>query len=162
MRLVPALSLSALLSIAGLAQTLAPKPSSLQHVTIAATTSAASVSRGGAVTLFADVTPKPNIHVYAADWQGFTPVTLVLTPHPGVTSGKVKYPIPELAHTVGVSDPVGVYTKPFRLAQPITIGSAAKSGEAITIAGVVNYQACDDRVCFPTASLPISWTLRVK
>jgi len=120
------------------------------------------VTKGGAVTLWADVTPKSNIHVYAADGQGFTPVTLVLTPHPGVTIGKVKYPIPELAHTVGVSDPVGVYTKPFRLAQPINVASSAKSGEAITIAGVVNYQARDDRVCYPTASLPISWIVTVK
>jgi DsbC/DsbD-like thiol-disulfide interchange protein len=161
MRLVPGLFLSALLSIAGSAQTLAPKPSTLQHVTVETTASAAAVAKGGVVTLWADITPKPNIHVYAADWQGFTPVTLVLTPRSGVTIGKVKYPIPELAHTVGVSDPVGVYTKPFRLAQPITVAASAKSGDEFTIAGVVNYQACDDRVCYPTASLPVRWTVTV-
>jgi DsbC/DsbD-like thiol-disulfide interchange protein len=162
MRLLSALSFVAAVSTALQAQTLGPKPSTLQHVTVETTASAPVVAKGGAVTLWADVTPKPNIHVYAADWQGFTPVTLVLTPRSGVTIGKVKYPIPELAHTVGVSDPVGVYTKPFRLAQPITVAASAKSGEVVTIAGVVNYQACDDKVCYPTASVPISWTVNVK
>ena len=114
------------------------------------------------MTLWADVTPKPNIHVYASDKDGFTPVKLVLTPRADLTIGKVKSPEAELSPTLGVSDPVPVYRKMFRLAEPITVAATAKPGEELTIAGVVNYQACDDRVCYPTASLPISWTVRVK
>ena len=100
--------------------------------------------------------------MYASDQHGFTPVTLVTTPRPGVTIGKVKYPIPEMAATVGVTDPVAIYRKPFRLAQPLTLAASAKSGDSVTIAGVVNYQACDDRVCYPTASIPVMWTVGVK
>lgn len=162
MRLAPALFVSALLSTAGSLQTLAPKPSALQHVTVAAASSAPVVARGRTVTLWADVTPKPNIHVYASDRQGFTPVTLVLTPRPDVKIGKVNYPIPELSSTLGVSDPVPVYRKPFRLAQPITVAATARPGDDLTIAGVVNYQACDDRLCYPVASLPVTWTVSVK
>ena len=164
MCLVPAFALSALLATVtmGVGQTLAPEPSTLQHVTVSATSSAVAVSRGGTVTLWADVTPKPNIHVYAADQQGFTPVRLVTTPLGGITVGKVKYPTPELARTLGVSEPVAVYSKPFRLALPITVMGSAKSGDALTIAGVVNYQACDDRICYPTASIPVTWTVSVK
>jgi len=120
------------------------------------------VPKGGSATLWADVTPKPNIHVYASDNDGFASVKLVLTPRSGLTIGKVKYPQPELLPTPGVSNRVPVYRKLFRLAEPITVAATAKSGEEITIAGVLNYQACDDRVCYPTASLPISWTVKVK
>jgi DsbC/DsbD-like thiol-disulfide interchange protein len=162
MRLLSALAFIAAVSTALQAQTLGPKPSTLQHVTVEATTSAPVVAKGGAVTLWADVTPKPNIHVYASGAKDFTPVTLVLTPQSGVTIGKVKFPIPEMSSTVGVSDPVPVYRKPFRLTQPINVPASAKSGEVVTIAGVVNYQACDDKVCYPTASVPISWTVNVK
>jgi DsbC/DsbD-like thiol-disulfide interchange protein len=162
MRLSLACLFATLASVVAFAQTLGPKPSTLQHISIDASVSAQAVPRGGTVTLWADVTPKPNIHVYASNKDGFTPVTLVLTPQAGLTIGKVKYPHPELLPTPGVSDRVPVYHKVFRLAEPVTVAATAKSGEDITIAGVVNYQACDDRVCYPTASLPISWTVRVK
>ena len=144
------------------AQILRPAPSTLQHVTIEAATSASSGGRGNTVTLWADVTPKPNIHVYAADWHGFTPVTLVITPHPALTIGKAKYPEPELSRTVGVDGPMAVYTKRFRVSQAVTVRSTAKRGQTLTIAGVVNYQACDDRVCYPATSLPVTWTLNVR
>ena len=162
MRLSLACVFATLASVVAIAQTLGPEPSTLQHVAIHASVSAPAVSKGGSVTLWADVTPKPNIHVYASDTDGFTPVKLVLTPRAGVTVGKVKYPEAELLPTPGVSHPVPVYRKVFRLAEPIIVEATAKPGEDITIAGVVNYQACDDRVCYPTASLPVSWTVRVK
>lgn len=158
----PALFLSVVVSTTAFAQTLAPKPSTLQHVTVAAASSASSISPGRTVTLWAEVTPKPNIHVYASDSQGLTPVTLVITPRTGMTIGKVRYPVPELSPTLGVSDPVPIYRKPFRLAQPITLAAPLKAGDVVAIAGVVNYQACDDRLCYPVASMPISWTVNVR
>src|SRR5207253_2503639 len=101
-------------------QTLAPKPSTLQHITVNPSTSAAVVAKGGAVTLWADVAPKPNIHVYATDREGLTPLRLVVTPRSDVTFGKVKYPPAEVAASAGATQPVPVYRKPFRVAQPIT------------------------------------------
>lgn len=162
MRLWIALAFVALAAVGSRAQTLGPKPSTLQHVSIDTAVSVPVVPRGGTVTLWADVTPKPNIHVYAANEDGFTPVTLILTPRASVVVGKVKYPQAELLPTPGVDHRVAVYRKLFRLAQPVTVEATAKPGEDITVAGVVNYQACDDRVCYPTASLPVSWTVKVK
>lgn len=145
-----------------LVQTLLPKPSTLQHITVEPSVSAPTVAKGGIVTLWADVTPKPNIHVYATDREGLTPVTLVLTPRTGVTMGKVKYPAAEISLSAGATEAVPVYRKPFRLAEPITVIAPAKSGDVLTIAGVINYQACDDRLCYPTASMPITWAVTVK
>ena len=153
--------LAILLALA-LTQTLLPKPSTLQHITVDASPSAATVAKGGVVTLWADVTPKPNIHVYATDQEGLTPVTLVLTPQPGVTAGKVKYPASEMSVSAGATQAVPVYRKPFRLAEPITVAASAKSGEVLTISGVIKYQACDDRLCYPAAALPVTWAVTVQ
>jgi hypothetical protein len=57
---------------------------------------------------------------------------------------------------------VSVFQKPFRLTQEIEVGKAAKSGSNVVVAGTVNYQACDDKVCFPPDSAPVSWTISVK
>ena len=36
-----------------------------------------------------------------------------------------------------------------------------KPGDVLTIAGVINYQACDDRVCYLPESVPLEWNLPV-
>ena len=144
------------------AQTLAPKRPGVQHVTVTATTSAASVPKGGRVTLYADVTPKPAIQVYAAGATDFTPVSLVVTPRAGITTLPVKYPVPDKLPPTGTADPVPVYRTAFRIAQPISLASSLPPGELVTIAGVVNYQACDDRLCYPVASMPVTWTFSVQ
>ena len=151
-----------LLALAFTQSLLLPKPSTLQHITVAASASAPSDAKGGAVTLWADVTPKPNIHVYATDREGLTPLKLVLTPQATVTAGKVKYPEPEMSVSAGATGAVPVYRKPFRLAEPITVAASVKPGDVLTIAGVINYQACDDRVCYPSASVPVTWAVTVK
>lgn len=127
-------------------------------------TSAATAAKGETLTLWADVTPNRNIHVYATDKQGFTPLSLKVVPQPRITIGKVTYPPAEQGLTPGIdmAIPLPMYTKPFRVAQPITIAPSAKSGDVLTIAGAINYQACDDRLCFPATSFPVTWAVTVK
>jgi len=132
---------------------LAPKPT-VQHVTATPT-----VVRGanGGITLALDVTPNPRMHVYAAGAKDFTAVTLTLAPHADLTAGTPVYPKADVAAAPGSGD-APAYSKAFRITQPVTVkGGSAKE---LTIAGVLNYQACDDRVCYPVSALPVSWTLK--
>lgn len=145
-----------------LLQSLLLKTETLQHIEAVASVSAETVAKGGTVTLWADVTPKPNIHVYATDKYGFTPVSLVFGAQPRVTLGTVKYPTPEGGISPGTDTLIPMYTKPFRLTQTATVSPSAKSGDLITISGAVNYEACNDRLCFPATSLPITWAVKVK
>ena len=153
---------SALLVFA-LLQSLLPK-AGVQQVTVATSTSAPSVARGAVVTLFADVTPNANIHVYATDKQGFTPISLVMSSRPNTTIGKVTYPMPQSGITPGIDMlvPVPMYVRPFRLSVPVTISGAAKLGDVIEVPGVLKYEACNDKLCFPATSLPVSWKIAVK
>src|SRR5262249_31613575 len=145
------------------AQSLLPK-SSVQQIAVMPSTSTATAAKGETLTLWADVTPNKNIHVYATDKQGFTPLSLKVVPQPGIAIGKVTYPPAETGFTPGIDMmvPIPMYTKPFRVAQAITISSSAKSGDTLTIAGAINYQACDDRLCFPATALPVTWAVTVK
>ncbi|MQA30833.1 MAG: hypothetical protein GEU82_13545 [Luteitalea sp.] len=134
---------------------LGPKPSAVQRVTAA--TSTTPQAPAGKVALHVDVTPKANIHVYAAGAKEFTAVSLVLTPRADVTLGKPVYPAADPA--LPGQDDVPAYRKTFRITQPIAIRPA---NEPVVIAGVLNYQACDDRLCYPVASLPVSWTIHAR
>jgi hypothetical protein len=160
--LLSALILAAV-PVAAVPQTLSPKALALQHATVVGAVSTPSVAPGGTANLWADVTPKPGIHIYAAGAQEFSPVALVMVKRVGINAGTPNYPAPSapLSLKSTISDAPAYYGK-FRITQPITIAKSAKSGESMVVEGRVNYQACDDRLCYPVTSEPVSWTLTVK
>ena len=137
------------------------EPPKTQHVSINAggdTTAAA----GGLITLWADVTPRANVHVYAAGAKEFTPVSIVPTPIDGVTFLKPTFPAPALQATLGSALPVPAYRTTFRITQPVRIGERTPRGTVLTLAAAINYQACDDRVCYPVLVAPVLWNVAVK
>ena len=135
----------------------APKPG---HAAIAATPAEVSGAAGGKIALFVDVTPKPNIHVYAPGSEFYIPITVKLNAPAEIKAGKLVYP---KAETLTLLDEkVAVFQKPFRLTQDMTIDKSAKPGSTLTVSGTVHYQSCDDKVCDPPESAPVTWTVTVK
>jgi len=144
--------------LALIASLLAP----VHHITVAATSSAASAKPGSTVSLFVDVLPDKGIHVYAPGAADYQPIALELKPGADAASGNLEYPASETLAIPETGEKIPVYNKPFRLTQAITIAKSAKRGSKIAVAGTVRYQACDDAVCFLPAQLPVSWTIEVK
>jgi DsbC/DsbD-like thiol-disulfide interchange protein len=131
-----------------------------KHLAIVATASAATAAPGSKVSLFLDITPNPGIHVYAPGAKDYLPIAVTIDPHPGVTFGAVKYPKSDTMVFDG--DRVPVYQKAFRLVDEVSLASSLKTADTMTLTGTVKYQACNDRVCFLPASVPVSWTIKVK
>ena len=139
------------------------------HLAIAASQSNPHITVGSRFHLALDVTPKAGIHVYApgASELGYRVIGLRLdAPHflrllPG------EYPASEIYHFEPLDERVPVYQQPFRLVQEIVVEgnpeAAAELAEidALTLTGRLDYQACDDKVCFNPASIPLTWTLAV-
>jgi hypothetical protein len=61
-----------------------------------------------------------------------------------------------------------VFQRPFRIVQDVVVdaspeGQAAlKDVTALTIKGALNYQACDDKVCFTPQTVPLTWTVNLR
>jgi hypothetical protein len=145
--------------IALLAQILSPAPKP-GHATIVASPADVNGTAGGKLALFVDVTPKPNIHVYAPGSEFYIPITVKLNAAPEIKLGKLGYPKSE---TITLLDEkVAVFQKPFRLTQDVTLDKSVKAGSTITVTGKVDYQSCDDKVCYPPESAPVMWTVTVK
>ena len=135
----------------------APKPG---HAVIVASPPEVNGKAGAKLALFVDVTPKPGIHVYAPGTNDYIPITVKLTAQPAIKAGKITYPKSEI---VSIADEkVPVFQKPFRLTQDVMVDKSAKPGSTVFVAGTVSYQACDDSVCFPPESAPVSWTVGVR
>jgi hypothetical protein len=132
------------------------------HITMATSVSAAEARAGSAVRLFVDVIPDAKVHVYAPGAKDYLPITLVVTPRPGIKVGKLAYPKSQDWYFEPLKEHVPVFQVPFRLEQTVTLSASLKAGDKVTVAGILNYQACDDVVCFNPVSAPVTWTVTVK
>jgi DsbC/DsbD-like thiol-disulfide interchange protein len=136
----------------------APKPG---HATITPSPAEVNGKPGERLSLFVDVQPKPGIHVYApGSGEFYIPITVKVNPQTLLKAGKVAYPKSETM--IFADEKVAVFEKPFRLTQDVTLDKSLKPGATVVVTGTVNYQACDDKVCFPPESAPVSWTVLVK
>jgi DsbC/DsbD-like thiol-disulfide interchange protein len=136
----------------------APKPG---HATVTPSPAEVNGRAGAKLSLFVDVKPKPGLHVYApGSGEFYIPITVKLDPQTQLKPGKVVYPKSETM--IFADEKVAVFEKAFRLAQDVTLDKSLKPGATVVVAGTVNYQACDDKVCYPPESAPVSWTVTVK
>jgi DsbC/DsbD-like thiol-disulfide interchange protein len=129
------------------------------HITVTTSVATPAPELGGAVKLYVDVTPQPKIHVYAPGAADYQPIKVTVDAQPGITIRELHYPKAGLL--VNEFEKVPVYDKPFRLVQDVTVPSKPSSGK-ITVTGKVEYQACDDEVCYKPATIPISWQIPVR
>ena len=130
------------------------------HATVLAGPTGLGVRAGERVSLFVDVTPNPNIHVYAPGSKDYIPITVKVEAQPSIKVGKITYPKSEMM--TFADERVPVFQKPFRLTQELAINGSVKPGATLPITGTVNYQACDDKVCYPPETAPVAWTLTVR
>ena len=137
-------------------------PQTSKHADIAASPAEISAAPGGKVTLTVDVQPKPGIHVYAPGTKDFIPISLALENSADVKpAGKTVYPATTDTLVV-VDEKVPVFSKAFKMTQGVTLAKTAKAGSTVKIDGKVNLQACDEKVCYPPETVPVTWTVAVK
>ena len=135
-------------------------PQRPMHAAITTGPTDLGVKADAKVMLFVDVTPNPNIHVYAPGAKDYISIVVKVEPQANVKIGKVTYPRAEIVTLL--DEKVPVYQKPFRLTQEVTVIGSLKPGATVPVTGVVEYQACDDKVCYAPEKAPVNWTLTVK
>ena len=80
----------------------------------------------------------------------------------------MQYPASEIYYFKPLQERVPVFQKPFRLAQELVLDGSAAGQEAlrgkdeITITGALQYQACDDKICYTPVSLPLTWKVSLR
>jgi DsbC/DsbD-like thiol-disulfide interchange protein len=139
----------------------APDKTETRHLTIVTSTAPGVVRPGSRVLLYADVLLKSRMHVYApAPQQDYIPIQLTLAPGGAVRAGKPRYPPAERFFFEPLNETQRVYSRPFRITQPVTISPTAAGG-SLVVEGTVKYQACDDAICYVPQDVPVRWRLAV-
>ena len=141
---------------------------SASHLELMTAVTDQTVAPGTHFAIIVDVKPAKRVHVYAPGVVGYKPVTLRIDPQAGILVRSAQFPQAEDFYFKPLNEHVAVYQKPFRIVQEIAIDGSADGQRALagrdrlTIAGSLDYQACDDKVCFVPQSVPLSWTVELK
>jgi hypothetical protein len=111
---------------------------------------------GDRVTLVVTVTPKPGVHVYAPGNPSYAAVALNIEPPPAGTIGPAVHPKAETYFFAPLNERVLVYGSTFRLTRELKAGP---EGLPRLVLGALEYQACDDKVCYRPQTLPLTWKI---
>ena len=139
-----------------------------QHLTMTASASDAQVAPGSRITLAFDVTPSRNIHVYAPGDHSYQVIAAHIDAHPMLILHDTRYPPSEKYHFEPLNETVAVYQRPFRLTRDVTVAATREAQQTLrgmkmlSVSGKLEYQACDDKVCFRPTAIPFTLELQVK
>jgi len=129
----------------------------------------AVVAPGQEFTVLVDVTVKQGFHVYAPGEHPYRAIRLGLQPDSLFSEKESIYPEPKDYYFAPLDEHTPVYEGSFRILQPVVIEASRElsvrskePGATVTLQGVLEYQACDDKVCFLPESVPISITLGLR
>ena len=137
------------------------------HLNFTAYPSNTSVTVGTRFSLALDVTPGPNMHVYApgAEEKGYRVIGFNLDQPEIARIEPVTYPESEIYYFEPLDEHVPVYQEKFTILQEVVMNGDARAEEvmstldALTLTGTLEYQACDDAICFLPQSIPVSFTV---
>ena len=128
-----------------------------------------TVTAGSRFSLAVEVEPNPDMHVYApgAETMGYRVIGFNLAPAEYVRFEPVIFPESEIYHFEPLDEYVPAYQESFTLLQEAVVDASAEAEaalaelDALTLSGSLDYQACDDAICYPPASVPLTFTLEL-
>ena len=139
-----------------------------RHLTMTATISDGIAAPGERLAITVNVAPKSGMHLYAPGRHDYQVVQLTLDPQPWMRLQATIYPASEIYHFKPLNERVEVFMKPFRLRRDLTLLATPEVQKllagmtTVTITGALEYQACDDKVCFNPSRVPVSFVVKLK
>lgn len=118
------------------------------------------VARGARVALRLDVALKPKMHVYSPEQKDYIPISLTIEKNPAIAIQPAVFPKAEKYYFSALDETQLVYSKPFQIVQNVTIARSLKAGDRVTVKGTLEYQACDESVCYRPQKVAVSWELK--
>jgi len=149
------------------AQGAEPVRNDTMHLTVNTSISEVEAAPGKKLSITFDITPKRSMHVYAPGKHDYQVIAVKIDPQPWLKVAPTNYPPSEIYDFKELNEKVEVYSKPFKLVQDITVLNTAEAKKALAaspvkLSGRLEYQACDDKVCYAPTKIPVSFALTAK
>ncbi len=127
------------------------------HLTLALAQSQATAHPGTTVTLIADITLPPKMHIYAPGVKGYMKTEFNLDPNAAVTIRAAQFPKSQVMLLPAIRERVPVFEGHVRISN-VTIVNPARVSQ-VDLSGTFDYQACDDQICYVPKKVPVHFTI---
>ena len=132
------------------------------HLSFTVTASRTGTLAERRLSIVADVSPKPGMHVYALG-SSYRPVRMTVNPNPAFHVDRESvYPIASTFIFTPLNEKVLAYSAPFRISHGIAVVEEHVQPTTVTLSGALHYQACDATVCYLPVSVPFELTVNLK
>ena len=138
------------------------------HLALSSWASDEIVAGGQRVALVLDIDLKEGMHVYAPGIDGYIPVDWTMEEVSGLVNYSPSYPESEKLHLPAIEEIVPVYQGSVRFMTDIKLGRAKdlehlldEQGQLL-VRGELRYQACDDKICYLPATIPLEWAFQLE
>jgi peroxiredoxin len=128
-----------------------------------------AVAVGSRFALVLEIEPGDGMHIYApGDSDDYTTISLNIDPQPFLRVLPMEFPESGEYFFEPLDDTQPVYEEPLKLIQEIYMdGSLEAQGlvrgqDSVTITGTLDYQACEENICYIRSSVPLSWTMELR
>jgi hypothetical protein len=131
------------------------------HLKVKAQLSLDKVRPGHRVSLVAQIELPAKMHVYAPGVKGYRPINLVIQQDPNILVHEMKFPTAHILNLKAIRERVPVYEGHLRLERDFTLAPGTKA-TTLEVKAILEYQACDDHICYVPASIPMTFSLPVE
>jgi hypothetical protein len=139
------------------------------HFTLRTSSSNVEAAPGQRFTLVLDFELLPKHHAYAPGVKGYRPLEVELGADPLFEVYETRYPPSGTYYFAPLKETVPVFEGRFRVLKDVTVtlpGALPRFKDAqefpATLTGTLKYQVCSDVVCYPPATLPLRFTIRIR
>jgi len=139
------------------------------HFTLRTSVSNAEAVPGRRLTLVLDFDMATGRHAYAPGDHTYRPFALKMRPTPYARIEEPVLPASRPFRFEPLDETVPVFEGRFRVTQDVVLAVRddvapllASADPTLVLDGVLEYQVCSDTVCYPPASLPVEWKVRIR
>lgn len=134
-----------------------------EHLDLVSYASDEVVTPGSIVTLVVEAALPEKVHVYAPEVTGgYRPVSFTIEENPYIEVHPAEYPESEDLFLPAIKETVPVFEGKLRVVRDVTVAFSLRDLPEVTIDGNFQYQACDDKVCYPPDTVPLRFDVGIE
>jgi len=131
------------------------------HMKINAFASQYTVRPGNRISIILDIELPDKMHIYAQGAEGYRSISFNIQENPALNIHDTEYPDAKVMYLEVIKEKVPIYENKVRISRDITLTPRYRRGNLI-ISGNLDYQACDEKICYLPVQIPLKFELDVQ
>ena len=108
-----------------------------------------------------DIELPEQMHLYAQGVKGYKSVSLDIQEDPSLKIHNPEYPDAKIMYLEVIKEEVPIYKNSVRISRDLTLSPGYRQ-ENLVVSAALNYQACDENICYLPVEVPVTFELEIQ